>query len=157
MERKKVSPTAIALHKQMYSAFADGDVQKLREICTDGVFDSFRARIGGRKRGERIVWELVKYNKSPRVVSDRMAIIPGTNGSALRQAVVRISSQQKLTRLLGGKQVEGSGEARDVLEYVVIQSKADKWKPEEWRVWGTTKETTLKDVEIWQKREHGEA
>ena len=150
LKKKSVCPTAMALHKQMYSAFAEGDVQKLREICCDGIYDSFRARIGGRKRGETMSWELVQYKGSPKVVSDRMAQIPGAEGAALRQAVVRIRSRQKLERHLSGKGVEGGGE-KDVVEYVVVQSKMEKWRAGEWKVWGTTTETTLKDVERWQR------
>lgn len=150
LQKKSVRPTAVALHKQMYTAFAEGDVPKLREICCDGIYDSFVARIGARKKGQKVVWELVRYNGSPKVVGDRMAQIPGTDGAALRQAVVRIRSRQKLERHVSGKGVEGGGE-KDVVEYFVVQNKMEKWQTGEWKVWGTTKETTLKDVERWQR------
>lgn len=157
LDRSKVAPAAVELHQKMYSAFADGDLQKLKEICTEGIHDSFRARIGGRKRLERVKWELLKYNKSAKVVSDRMARLPGPGGNAMRQAVVRISSQQRVTRFVGGMQVKGTGVKKDVVEYVVVQSKIDKWKPGGWKVWGTTRETTLKDCELWQRVAKGDA
>lgn len=153
LNRSKISPVAVDLHQKMYTAFADGDIPKLKEICTDGVFDSMRARIGGRQRTERVKWELLRYNGSSKVVSDRMAQIPGGagGGNALRQAVVRIRSTQKLSRAVGGRLVEGSGREKDVVEYVVLQCRFEKWAPQEWRVWGTTMETSLKDVEKWQR------
>ena len=157
LDRSKVAPAAVDLHQKMYSAFAEGNVQKLKEICTDGIYDSFRARIGGRKRLEKVEWELLKYNESAKVVSDRMARMPGPDGNAVRQAVVRISSKQRLTRFVGGMQVKGTGVKKDIVEYLVVQSRVEKWKPAAWKVWGTTRETTLKDCEHWQRVARGDA
>lgn len=142
----------------MYSAFAEGDSTTLRKICTDGVYDSMRARISARAKGEKVQWELVQYNKRAKVVSNRAARLP-MEGAAVRQAVVRICSRQKLTRwrrVRGENELEmvpGSGKEKDVVEYVVVQRRCGNWKEEDWQVWGTTGETTLKDVEEWQRRE----
>jgi len=142
----------------MYTAFAEGDSTTLRKICTDGIYDSMRARIGARARGEKVQWELVQYNKRAKVVSNRAARLP-MEGAAIRQAVVRICSRQKLTRWrkVRGKDelemVTGSGKEKNVVEYVVVQRRCAGWKEEDWQVWGTTGETTLKDVEEWQGRE----
>lgn len=136
----------------MYSAFADGDKSALRKLCTDGLYDSFSARIGSRPKGERVVWELLEYNKRAKVVSNRAARLP-IDGAAVRQAVVRISSTQKLTRYTPkGAVVQGSGKERSLVEYVLIQKKIWGWKDEEWQVWGTTEETTLDDVLEWEKK-----
>jgi protein MBA1 len=146
----KVCPTAIDLHTKMYTAFAEGDLRTLGEICTDGILESYKARIKLRKRGEVVKWELLKYNGTPKVVSDRAAIVPGTDGMVIRQAVVRIASRQRLTRYMGGKMVEGTGKEKDVCEYVVLQNTTLKWKNKGWQVWGTTKETTIEDLaKIW--------
>lgn len=151
IHRSQIAPTAIALHREMYTAFAEGDVKTLRKICTDGVYDSFRARIGNRARGEKVVWELVKYNKRAQVVSHRAARLP-IEGAAIRQAVVRISSRQKLTRYgPSGAPVKGTGKEKDVVEYVVVQKKYWKWKADDWQVWGTTEETKFEDIVQWQK------
>lgn len=48
--------------------------------------------------------------------------------------------------------VPGSGKEKDVVEYVVVQRQYEGWREGEWRIWGTTKETTLDDVEEWEKR-----
>jgi protein MBA1 len=151
INRRQVLPKAMSLHTEIYAAFAEGDARKLRELCADGMYESFRARIATRQKGEVLKWELLKYNKKPKVVSDRAVMVPGMAGMAVRQAVVRIASQQRLTRLVGGRVVKGSGEKKDLCEYVVVQSNVDKWEGKGWKVWGTTKETTLQDIERWKK------
>jgi protein MBA1 len=157
LQRSKIVPTAKALHSQMYTAFAENDTSTLRKICVDGIYESFRARIGARPRGEKVVWELVKYNSSPRIASNRAARLP-IEGAAIRQAVVRIASKQKLTRWVKNKDTgklevaKGSGKEKDVVEYLVIQRQYEGWREGEWKVWGTTNESTLADVEEWQKK-----
>lgn len=149
IHRGTVAPTAIALHREMYSALAEGDSSMLRKICADGIYDSLRARIAARPRGEKMVWELVKYNKRAKVVSHRAATLP-IDGGAIRQAVVRIASRQKLSRYSAqGVLVKGTGKERDVVEYLVVEKRYVKWKGEDWRVWGTTEETKYEDVLAW--------
>ena len=139
----------------MYASFAAGDIKELSGLCTEGLLESFSARIRGRRSGEKVSWELLGYNGRPRVVSDRASMLP-YDGMALRQAVVRIASRQCLTRRVGGTVVEGSGEVKDVVEYVVLQSLIKRWTMGPWKVWGTTQETSMKDVESWQKLVSGE-
>lgn len=136
----------------MYSAFAEGDVKTLREICADGLYESFTSRIGNRQRGEKVKWELVRYRGRGRVMSNRAGRLP-IEGAAVRQVVVRVRSVQTLTRWRGGKQVEGSGQEREVTEFVVLQRRLIGWREEEWQVWGTTKETGLEEVEGWSAQE----
>jgi protein MBA1 len=143
---RQTAPTAVALHRQMYTAFAEGDVKTLRRICCEGLNDSFAARIHGRGK-EKVQWELVKYNKRPRVMSNKAASLP-RDGSGVRQAVVRISSRQRLTRYgANGKIIPGSGKEKDVVEYVVIQKILLNGQEGEWQVWGTTGESTLEQIE----------
>lgn len=146
ISRRTIAPTALALHRQMYTAFAEADTNTLKKICTDGIFESFRSRIANRRKGERVQWELVRYKRRPRVVSHRGVRLP-IDGLALRQAVVRVVSTQKLTRWVKErgeeKMVEGSGRERDVVEYVVLQRRTVGDVEEGWMVWGTTAETAL--------------
>ncbi|RDW77403.1 hypothetical protein BP6252_05456 [Coleophoma cylindrospora] len=147
INRSQIAPSAVALHQTMYTAFAEGDTTTLRKICTDGIHDSFRARIASRPRGEKTAWEIVRYNKRAKLMSNRAARLP-LDGWAVRQAVVRISSRQKLTRYrANGTIVPGTGKEKDVVEYVVIQKMYSGWKDQEWKVWGTTDVTTLGDLE----------
>jgi protein MBA1 len=141
----------------MYTSFAEGDVTALRKICSDGLYDSFRARIGNRPKGEKVGWELVEYNKRSKLISNRAARLP-IDGAAIVQAVVRIASRQKLTRWTKGRNggleiVPGSAKEKDVVEYVVLQKHYKGWKEGEWQVWGTTQETTLEDIEAWETKE----
>lgn len=159
LSRPSITPTAVALHRQMYTSFAEGDVTALRKICTDGIYETFRARLGNRARGEKVVWELVRYNKRSRLISNRAARFP-IEGAALHQAVVRIDSRQKLTRWVQGKSGEmvvaqGSGKEKDVVEYLVLQKQYEGWRDGEWQVWGTTQETTVDDIEEWERRALG--
>jgi len=142
-----VAPTALGLHRQMYSAFAEGDVRTLDQICCDGLRESFRGRVASRPKGERWEWELVKYTKRAKVLSHRAASL-GIEGMGLRQAVVRIASRQKLTRYgVDGSVVPGSGQEKETVEYLVIQKKLERAAEQEWMVWGTTEETTLQMLE----------
>lgn len=140
----------------MYIAFAEGDDQTLRSICLDGILDNFRNRIANRPIDEKVTWELIKYNKSPKLVSNRAAKTP-INGMLIRQAVVQVCSRQKLTRYTkarGTSQLEliqGSGKEKDVVEYVVIQRIYEQWQPNNWMVWGTAQETSLEDLEEWKE------
>lgn len=76
------------------------------------------------------------------MVSDRAARLP-IEGAGIRQAVVRIRSRQSLTRWREGQVVPGTGQEKEVKEYVVIQKRLWKGKEEGWLVWGTTEETTM--------------
>lgn len=155
INKSEIKPEAVALHTQMYTAFAAGEVNSLRKLCTDGLYETFSSRIGNRAKGERVQWELIKYNKRSKLISDRAARLP-VDGMMMRQAVVRICSRQKLTRWkrVQGKMelVEGTGKEKDVVEYVVVQRLWKNWQAGPWMVWGTTKEVTLDDVDEWKRR-----
>ena len=72
----------------------------------------------------------------------------GIEGMRLRQAVVRIASSQGLKRRKAdGSVVPGSGQEKEMVEYLVIQRKLEKAAEQEWMVWGTTEETTLEILE----------
>jgi protein MBA1 len=147
----QTAPTAVGLHRQMYSAFAEGDSNTLKTICADGLLENFQARIQSRGR-ETLKWELIKYNRKSKVMSNRSASL-GMEGIMIRQAVVRINSQQKLTRFKpDGSIVPGTGEVKDVQEYVVIQKKLLQGKEDDWVVWGTTEETTLESIKDEERR-----
>ncbi|KAI1003895.1 hypothetical protein K3495_g4314 [Podosphaera aphanis] len=155
LDRSTIVPTATALHHQMYTAFAEGDTATLKQICLDGIYADFVTRIANRSPEEKVVWELLTYHQKAKLVSNRAAKTP-LDGMVIRQAVVRISSRQKLsryTRTRNGQLVliPGSGKEKDQVENVVIQNIYQDWKPRGWTIWGTTEETTLEDVEKWNE------
>jgi protein MBA1 len=139
----------------MYTSFAEGDAAALRNICLDGLYETFRARIAARRPGEKMEWEMLGYNTRSKLVSHRAARLQ-IDGAAVRQAVVRIASKQKLRRRArNGKELElvkGSGKEKDVVEYLVLQKRMDGWKEGDWVVWGTTEETKLEDVMEWERK-----
>ncbi|PQE15180.1 Mitochondrial inner membrane Mba1 protein [Rutstroemia sp. NJR-2017a WRK4] len=154
LDRHRIVPTAKGMHDEMYKAFAEGDSKTLHKICADGLYESFMGRIGARPKGEKIEWELVRMNGTPKIISHRAATLPVAMGagSFLRQAVVRIASRQKMTRKSrNGEVVPGSGKEKDVVEYLVLQMFYRGYEPGEWRVWGTTEETTLERAEEWEE------
>lgn len=151
LKRGSIVPAAEALYREMYQNFAAGDIGRLRRMCADGLLESFAQRIASRPRGQKVTWNLVKMNRRPKIMSTKAVMIPGGDGNVIRQAVVRISSRQKMTlRDNKGKELPGSTE-KDVVEYVVVQKIYRNWQDPEWQVWGTTRGTTLKDLDEWEK------
>lgn len=143
---------AIGLQRQLYQAFAAGDVSTLKEICGEGLYNTMVARIHNRKPGERMVWEMVK-EKGSKVVSHRATPLH-MREAGIRQAVVRIKSVQKLTRYdAEGKMVAGSGKEKEVVEYVVVQKRCWLGKEYPWKIWGTTEETTIEALERAEEEE----
>ncbi|CAL3968075.1 unnamed protein product [Diplocarpon coronariae] len=150
LSRSRIVPTAVALHQRMYRGLAEGNMSDLAKICSDGILHKFQTKIDNRERGEKMQWELVRYHQKPKMVSHRGAKFP-TAGQAIRQAVVRISSRQKVTKLRQGKggamiPVPGSGKEKDVVEYLVVQRITRDWTEGSWQVWGTTSETPLEQI-----------
>ncbi|KAF9888419.1 hypothetical protein FE257_008697 [Aspergillus nanangensis] len=160
-ERRQVAQD---LHQRMYAAFADGDVTILKKICCAGLANSLGSRISSRPKGEKITWNLDKYNRTPttfmtgiRVVSDRATQIPELPDSGVRQVVVRITSRQstgkvKVVSKAGARNsttaVEPVGPVKqqDCTEYIVIQKLRWTGEEEDWRVWGHASPTTVEDL-----------
>jgi len=133
---------AQALHTQMYTAFADGDLTLLRKTCSDGLLASFQSRIASRPTGHGFRWTLHQYTRTPRVVSHRAVVLPMVKGAALRQAVVRLQSRQSLIRSkVDGETEPDNGDVKEVTEYVVVQRRMWKEHEEPWMVWGTIEES----------------
>ncbi|KAG9247406.1 hypothetical protein BJ878DRAFT_539344 [Calycina marina] len=150
LKTAQIMPTAIAMHRQMYTAFAAGDKNILRKLCGDGLYNSFVARIESRPKAERWEWSVVRYEATKKV-SNRIARLP-SEGTGVHQAVVRIVSVQRLRKWdKAGKEIKG-GEERKVSEYVVVQRSFWKWVESEWTVWGTVGESDWVEVrDEWKK------
>lgn len=161
LNSKAIVPTALALHEQMYTALAEGDVKALEAICCEGLLANYHARIGDRmEKGEGMEWRRVKVHgglwglgAEAKVLSQRFAAID-IEGWGVRQVVVRIESTQVMRRFgNGGRELAGTGEkGRRVVENLVLQETYVGYETEGWRVWGTTKETGADVVEGWEKK-----
>ena len=74
------------------------------------------------------------------------------NHSALRQVVLRMDTRQSLAKLRAGLDgssdtvIAGTGEQKDVKEYLVLQKRILQAQEGEWVIWGTTDETDIKDI-----------
>ncbi|KAL1962437.1 hypothetical protein VTN77DRAFT_9708 [Rasamsonia byssochlamydoides] len=161
-ERRKV---ARDLHRQMYTAFAAGDVDTLRKICCTGLANNLSARINRRPKDEKVTWSLDKYIRAPstyftgvRVLSDRATQIPELPDSGVRQVVVRITSRQTTGTIpvagtRGSKEPETTAtgtqkiKQQNCTEYIVLQKLLWMGKEEDWRIWGHAKPTTLEDLD----------
>lgn len=157
---RQTAPTALALHQQMYTAFAEGDLSTLERICADGLLASFRSRIHARWAAGRpqysLDWTIHKYTRFARVVSNRAIRLPIPD-SGLRQAIVRISSSQSLAKYdFHGNLIPGTGEPKDVTEYFVIQKRLINGQETYWEVWGTVEETTVEKLEEEDRIRRGE-
>jgi len=72
----------------------------------------------------------------------------------MRQVVVRLQSKQRLARIIPGAKgkeetvLKGTGEAKDVKEYLVIQRRMLQGVEGPWVVWGTTGESDITDIAV---------
>ena len=163
--RSNSIPTAKALHVRMNDAFAAGDRETLRAICTNDFYQTMVSAIDARPKGVRTEWELLRYDQTwyyPRLADWRVAVIPrpggGTRGRAsrvIKQAVVSIASVQRIARYDdspqgGGAKIKGSKRVRHMLEHLVLQSEIDPktYQAKPWRIWGTIPENTY---ESWRE------
>jgi len=143
----------------MYEALAAGDKQTIEAICCEGLRDTLLARIAKRKLGEKWEWSL-EEKKGVKIVSHRAADVEENCG--YRQVVVRIKSRQSLVRKMNGNEKLGKKDEREkavakdekdkraerwITEYVVIQKKTMDGVDMPWMIWGTTKETTIEQIE----------
>jgi protein MBA1 len=69
-----------------------GDLNALRNICGDGLLESFTKRIFARGN-VKMEWKIHKYLTRPRVVSNKCHFYPGLN-VCRKQAVIRVHTLQ---------------------------------------------------------------
>ena len=128
-----------------------GDSNKLSKICTEGLLSSFRSRIASRPRNQRLRWTLHKHNYRPRIVLNRASRLEVKN-SAVRQVVIRLATRQSLAKLKANSNgqfdtiIAGTGEEKDVREYLVLQKRMLRGVEGHWVIWGTADETDVNDI-----------
>jgi protein MBA1 len=167
IQSRTIVPAAKDLHKQLYTAFAEGDVKKLKDITAETLLETFRSRLSQRKPHERVSWELVKYKGWTRKVMHVTVPYPMNVGGlpvGLQQAVVKIRSVQRMRTGSVPQQkqkgaipaatatntdtevVWGEPKEKTVTEYVVIQRQLVKGKQDDWHIWGFAKEFDIKEL-----------
>lgn len=170
MELFQVAPKAAELHKQMYTAFAQGNIESVQDKVCTGLFGSLRGRILQRAPNTFLRWSVKKQLSAPKLCSFKAAALPyeksedRTERNAQIQAVVKLHTLQSLqhakktskregkTNKNAGKIVTieedvGAEEEKESIEYVVIQRTLRKGKMGPWQVWGFADEMTLAQIE----------
>lgn len=151
--RKGIVEAALKLHGAMSHDLARGgnfEKRHLAEFCVPKLARSLVAAIESRPKGRYYEWERVALTGRPlwpRVVDHKWTDVDFGVKLSFRQAVVGIKSKQRLTeydkdKVVGTKEME-------LLEYVVLWCRVDKEKQkfEDWKLYGTLKETTWEDVQ----------
>lgn len=163
--RSKIAPTAKTMYRELLEAFAAGDKATIKKIAMPAYADQFIRAIERRKPDERILFEIVKYNKPLFYPGLRSHLIGNSNmydmSTLTEQAVVAIASTQKLSKqnVSTGEIIPGSVKVKDQIEYVVMwrELKAKTYEAGPWRIWGTTNATSLETVrertDFWRKEQ----
>ena len=173
-EHRKLPRIAKTLYEEMYTRLADGSIDTMRPRLCENIHASLVDRVQARGPNTKMEWTLHKYRSEPRVVSHRTSLMDrnvaaGHNKSLLQQAVLRVKSVQSLKRFKKVRQKDGKivdvldegsvggaeGQGRDVVEYFVVQRMTRKGKKGDWKVWGTTQETTIQMIEAQHRKARG--
>ncbi|GAB7353508.1 hypothetical protein MBLNU459_g3955t1 [Dothideomycetes sp. NU459] len=163
LQRLRIPKIAQRLYEDMYAHFAAGTIEQMAPRLCESIFNSLHGRVASRAPNTALRWTLHRYVGAPAVVSHRF--IPAglaedkSKMTTLQQAVVRIRSVQSLQRIrrvkgkdgkaydvieegsVGG--ASGGAAGKEVTEYFVVQRMTRKGEVGDWKVWGTTEETTL--------------
>jgi protein MBA1 len=166
MEVFQVAPKAAELHREMYTAFAAGNLEPVKDRVCTGLFGSLRGRLLQRAPNTFLRWSVKKQLSAPKLCSYKAAVLPyektqdSTERNAQIQAVVKLHTLQSLqhakkvskregkTNSKAGVVVTmeenvGAVEEKESVEYVVIQRTLRKGKMTPWQIWGFADETTL--------------
>ncbi|KAK3954969.1 hypothetical protein QBC32DRAFT_334711 [Pseudoneurospora amorphoporcata] len=143
-----------ALHRQMNEAIASGDVDTLEKIVDPNLYLPLAINIQQRPRGHTCTWELVRYNREPRVVSLKIFPMAGFQTKLLWQVTVSIASRQRVVEKDERRRVvPGSEKELDLVENVVIGTMLDNetWTTaNSWKIIATVQPMT---PEKWEQEQ----
>ncbi|KAK5654432.1 hypothetical protein OQA88_7342 [Cercophora sp. LCS_1] len=157
LNNANVALTAKAFHRDLAQALAEGNKNAVNNMCVKAMSIPLLAAITARPKDRRFSWELVKYNKSPKLKSHVMAPVSKDKGAPfIRQVVVSISSKQKKTeyrRSANGKWAQHGVKEVDVDENVCMVALVNPvtWTQGEWRLIGYPKNSTPEEWELEKK------
>ena len=172
----QIPKIAKPLYEEMYTRFASGDINPMRPRLCEPIYASLSSRIKSRPPNTKLKWQVHSYIGQPRVVSYKLTFVTmdtkAWERDGIQQAVVRFRSLQSLKRVKRVKTglgrnakieevvEEGSVGADDrggkeVVEYLVLQKIIRRGKGEEWKIWGTTEETTLEKLPAYLLKKSG--
>lgn len=169
LEWFKLPTIAQSLYEEMYTGFAQGDLNTVQRRLCEGVYTSLEARIQARPPNTKLKWTLHRYLEPLRIVSYRATLMSSDEQrherSTIQQVVVKVRSMQSLnkvkrvrakdgtvTEVLEEGSVGAGTQGREVTEYLVLQKMRRRGKPGEWMVWGTTEESTAERLKAKDKK-----
>ncbi|RKP10614.1 Tim44-like domain-containing protein [Thamnocephalis sphaerospora] len=141
---KPFAQEAQRVYEEMNDAFARGDREALREVCTEGMFSRVKNEIKNRVGTFR--WACHGNVEPPRIVSARFGRL-GEN-MMLAQVTVRMHTKQsmavynKKNQLIAGN----PDQPQNILEYVVMQRVIGPGESEQWQIYGKVHEKPVMDV-----------
>jgi protein MBA1 len=100
---RKVRRIARESYVALYEALASKDEKSIEGFCISGLQSHLQSRFQSRPRHVEMTWKLLKHDRHPRVMSNRMTVypMPGSDDrntpSYFRQVVVRLKTRQLLT------------------------------------------------------------
>jgi protein MBA1 len=162
-ELTTIAAKAAEMHKEMYGAFALGNIETVQtKVCT-GLYGSLRGRVQQRAPNTYLRWSVKKQLSAPKLCSFKAAVLPGPKGeskeerNAQIQAVVKLHTLQSLQhvkkvakrvnkQMLTMEEPVGAEEVKESIEYIVVQRTLRRGKMNDWQVWGFTNETTLNQI-----------
>jgi len=162
-ELSKIAPKAAEMHEEMYKAFAEGNLDRVKSQVCSGLFGSLRGRVAQRAPNTYLRWEVKRQLSTPKLCSFKAAVLPGPKGesseerNAQIQAVVKLHTLQSLQhikrvtkrvnqKLVTKEEPVGAEEEKESVEYVVMQKTLRKGKMRNWQIWGFTDETSLQQL-----------
>ena len=123
----------------------------IKEACCEGLVNHLKRHTAVRPLNQKARWEIrsIWPHLATRVVSNRASKFPRED-SAIRQVVVKIRSKQRIVQTRDSETVDGHSR-RDsqwvkVIEYLVIQRRIIDGEEGDWKIWGTTPETSYDRV-----------
>jgi protein MBA1 len=162
-ELSQIASKASEMHREMYGAFAEGNLASVQsKVCT-GLYGSLRGRVQQRAPNTYLRWSVKKQLSSPKLCSFKAAVLPGPKGesseerNAQIQAVVKLHTLQSLQhvkkvskrvnqKMVTSEELIGAEEEKESVEYVVLQKTLRRGKMNNWQLWGFTNETTLNQL-----------
>lgn len=158
-ETAKIPSIAKSLYKEMYTAFAAGDLTPVRSKLCENITMVLESRIAARNPNTAVTWTLHQQLSEPRTMSHKYMPLDlessdKTKATTLQQAVVRLHTVQSLKMVkkvrAGNKTMEveeeGSNPPTEVIEYFVVQRTMKYGKLGEWMIWGTTTESDIRKI-----------
>lgn len=152
LKNSSIPPMAKAMYSDMLQAFATGEREKLKALCTATYLNPMLASLDKRPRTKRYKWELVNWTGKARIVAQAITPVAAGGGSDLiRQATVHVPSRQRRIEYAWNEAAKEwevvSKKEADVNEYIILVSVIfpKSYHQSEWRILSATRPSTVEE------------